>query len=125
MSDDNRANTVIKAIRGTLAGKPAGAQLPAVRHWVGKLHASPVTIQRALAQLVREGLVVTRPGHGTFVAQPPAAAAPGDLGWQSVALGRATVRADALIDLVEPPAGRAAIASSGYPEAALHPTGLL
>jgi DNA-binding transcriptional MocR family regulator len=125
MKDDNRADTVIKAIRAVVAGGAPGTRLPPVRHWIAKLHASPVTVERALAQLVREGLVVTRPGHGTFVATPPAAIAPGDLGWQSVALGRAAVRADALLDLVEPPTGRAIVTSSGYPEAALYPTGLL
>jgi DNA-binding transcriptional MocR family regulator len=125
MSDDNRTETVIKALRGRLAGSAPGARLPPVRQWVAKLHASPVTVQRALTQLVREGLVVTRPGYGTFVAEAPPEVAAGDLGWQSVALGRAGVRADALLNLVDAPAGRGVIASSGYPDPALHPTALL
>ena len=128
MSDDNRADTVIKAIRAKVAASAPGARLPPVRHWVTKLRTSPVTVERALAHLVREGLVLTRPGHGTFVTPPPpatAASAGNDLGWQSLALGRAPVRADALLDLVDAPTGRGIVASSGYPEAALHPTGLL
>lgn len=46
---------------------------------------------RAIARLVAEGLVETRPGAGNFVrhARP---AAPVDLGWQTAALGPA--RAD-------------------------------
>jgi DNA-binding transcriptional MocR family regulator len=125
MKDDNRGQAVIKAIRAKVTASAPGARLPPVRHWVSKLRASPVTIERALAQLVREGLVETRPGHGTFAAPPAPTAAPGDLAWQSVALGRAAVRADALLDLVEPPSGRGVVGSSGYPEATLHPTALL
>ena len=48
--------------------------------------ASPVTIQRAVTQLVREGRLVTRPGDGTFVAQPMRAARPLDV---VLAVGRA------------------------------------
>lgn len=125
MSDDNRIQTVIKALRGQVTGSAPGTRLPPVRQWVAKLHASPITVQRALTQLVREGLVVARPGHGTFVAQPPPEATPGNLAWQSVALGRGGVRADALLELVDAPAGRGVIASSGYPDSALHPTALL
>ena len=49
--------------------------------------ASPVTVQRAIAALAAEGLVVPRPGRGTFVAAPPARNGAPDLGWQEVALG--------------------------------------
>jgi DNA-binding transcriptional MocR family regulator len=48
--------------------------------------ASPVTVQRALARLAGEGLVVPRPGRGTFVAETRRAHAAPDLGWQEVAL---------------------------------------
>jgi DNA-binding FadR family transcriptional regulator len=37
--------------------------------------ASPVTVQRAIARLAQEGLVVPRPGRGTYVAEHAGAAA--------------------------------------------------
>ncbi len=55
--------------------------------------ASPVTVQRALAQLAGEGLVVPRPGRGTFVAErsdllvaTDATPRAPDLDWQEIAL---------------------------------------
>lgn len=57
---------------------------------------SPVTVSRALAQLVAEGLVVTRPGAGAYRAEArPSAAPAGDTSWQEVALS-----ADGAVDLV-------------------------
>lgn len=48
---------------------------------------SPVTVSRALAELVAEGLVVTRPGAGAFRAAPrPEAPRPVDTSWQEIAL---------------------------------------
>jgi DNA-binding GntR family transcriptional regulator len=35
------------------------------------LDVAPMTVQRAIKVLVDEGLVVTRPGRGTFVAGQP------------------------------------------------------
>lgn len=48
---------------------------------------SPVTVSRALAELVAEGLVVTRPGAGAFRAEPRGEAPrPADTSWQEIAL---------------------------------------
>lgn len=49
--------------------------------------ASPVTVNRAMAQLVREGYLVTRPGDGTFVSKPRAETRPLDSSWQLSVLG--------------------------------------
>jgi DNA-binding transcriptional MocR family regulator len=88
--------------------------------------ASPVTVQRALARLASEGLVVPRPGRGTFVAEraQPAAGAPGalprvpDLDWQEVALADRPPLPAAPLDqlLAVPPDGAIAL-TGGY----LHP----
>lgn len=64
-----------------------GAMLPSVRAWTEALEASPVTVQRALSQLAREGLVEPRPGVGTFVSAPPRAPGPRDDAWQLAVLG--------------------------------------
>ena len=52
------------------------------RHKVG-----PVTVGAAFAQLASEGLVVTVPGRGTFVASALSAGVRGDTDWQLTALG--------------------------------------
>jgi DNA-binding transcriptional MocR family regulator len=69
-----------------LATAPPGARLPSTREIARRWRVSPVTVQRAIARLVAEGRVETRPGAGNFVrhARPAPAA---DLGWQTTALG--------------------------------------
>ncbi|MGI5351200.1 PLP-dependent aminotransferase family protein [Streptomyces sp. CA-250714] len=67
-----------------------GEKLPSSRALVERFRAGPVTVSRALATLVAEGLVVTRPGVGAFRAEPPrthdALRTRGDTSWQEVAL---------------------------------------
>jgi GntR family transcriptional regulator len=43
-------------------------KLPTVRHLAGQLAINPNTIAKAYQQLEREGIIVTRPGAGAFVA---------------------------------------------------------
>jgi DNA-binding transcriptional MocR family regulator len=83
----DRAGLIARALRERIARLAPGTRLPSVRELTERHTASPVTVQRALAQLVREGRVVTRPGDGSFVAQPPRADALTDVSWQSLALG--------------------------------------
>jgi GntR family transcriptional regulator len=45
-------------------------RLPSVRHLSRELVANPNTIARAYTELEREGILVSRPGLGIFVAQP-------------------------------------------------------
>ncbi|MCI0463184.1 MAG: GntR family transcriptional regulator [Gemmataceae bacterium] len=45
-------------------------RLPSVRQLSQELVVNPNTIARAYTELEREGLVVSRPGKGIFVAQP-------------------------------------------------------
>src|SRR3979411_3311191 len=53
-----------------------GDQLPTVREVVAQVALNPNTVLKAYRDLEHEGLVVSRPGLGTFVAQkvPPAVA---------------------------------------------------
>jgi GntR family transcriptional regulator len=44
--------------------------LPSVRQVAGDLTVNPNTVARTYLELEREGLVVSRPGRGVFVAQP-------------------------------------------------------
>ena len=67
-------NQVRRAIRnGTLR---AGERLPTAREVVAALAINPNTVLKAYTQLESEGLVISRPGAGTFIAQdiaPPLA----------------------------------------------------
>jgi DNA-binding transcriptional MocR family regulator len=94
--------------------------------------ASPVTVQRALARLAGEGLVVPRPGRGTFVAEravpPTGTAAPRapDLDWQEVALAdRPRLPASSLDQLLALPTGDAIALTGGYLAPELQPVAAL
>src|SRR5438552_3639956 len=47
-----------------------GAVLPSVRQLSGELVVNPNTVSRAYTELEREGLLISRPGRGIYVAQP-------------------------------------------------------
>ena len=62
---------VLHAIsRGAL--KP-GDQLPTVREVAVDLSINPNTVNRAYAELERDGYLTSRRGRGTFIAEPPTA----------------------------------------------------
>src|SRR3954466_7798884 len=119
------AESIATALRDLAATLPEGARLPSVRELMRAHGASPVTVQRAVATLAAEGLVVPRPGRGTFVADPPSADLP-PLSWQQVALGDANVpnTADLTELLALPPEGALSL-SSGYLDPLLQPQAAL
>jgi GntR family transcriptional regulator len=47
----------------------AGAKRPTVRRLAGQLVLNPNTISKAYRQLEQDGIIVTRPGAGAFVAE--------------------------------------------------------
>src|SRR5262252_2795730 len=117
MPPDSSIATVAGAIRAEAARRPAGGRLPSTREFMRRLGVSPVTVSRALAILVSEGVVVTRPGEGSFVADRPARGdrQADDFGWQTLALGeRRTSAQGVLVSLQEPPSEEIPLAS-GYP----------
>ena len=76
--------------------------------------AGPGTVQRAVSQLVAEGLVQTRPGRGNYVAQRISSTAPTDLGWQSAVLGERAVSVEGLQELLEMPRAGVIPLTTGY-----------
>ena len=62
---------IVDQIRHVLdvGGLRAGERLPTVRQLAGELAVAPNTIVRAYDELQRMGLVVSRPGVGTVVAE--------------------------------------------------------
>jgi DNA-binding transcriptional MocR family regulator len=122
MIDDNTGQRVIEDVRTAARALPPGSRLPSVRELMARHRASPVTVQRAIARLAQEGLVVPRPGRGTFVAERAVVADdPPDLSWQAVALGTARGDGTGLGELLELPPPGAIPLSTGYLDAELQP----
>ncbi|MFJ9417512.1 PLP-dependent aminotransferase family protein [Streptomyces sp. NPDC101227] len=103
------------SLRNELDRYSPGEKLPSSRALVERHRVSPVTVSRALAELVAEGLVVTRPGAGAFRAPArPEAPRPVDTSWQEIALSagpagdqvpRSVDAAGVLATLAEPAPG--------------------
>lgn len=65
---------VYAATRAILAGElPSGAVFPSVRELSQALKINPNTAQKAVAELIRDGLIAVRPGIGTVVTARPKA----------------------------------------------------
>jgi len=90
MSNDSSAERVARAITARARAATPGSKLPGSRQLVEEFGVSASTVQQALGILSRAGVVVTRPGAGTFVA---AVAEPdqADTRWQDVTLQASTV----------------------------------
>src|SRR5215831_16142130 len=81
---------------------------------------------RLLSELARRGLLVTRPGSGTFTAARRAAPRQdADLSWQTPALGSRAGLGPDLERLVDPVPPDAIGLASGFPDERLQPLGLL
>jgi GntR family transcriptional regulator len=48
-----------------------GAELPSIRQLAADLQISVITIKRAYLELERDGVILTRQGRGSFVAEQP------------------------------------------------------
>ncbi len=123
---DNSTGRVTQHLRALAGTENAGARLPSVRELMRELRVSPVTVQRALERLAREGVLDARPGQGTFVAGAPAAPAPAaDVSWQAVALGPGRGGAEGLLALAAMPPPGARPLNVGYLPDELQPLPLL
>ena len=122
MNDDSTAR-IVRELRRWVETAPAGAQLPSNRALMARHGAGPVTVQKAMRQLMGLGLVESRPGVGTFVrvVRGPRAA---DYGWQTAALGAPHSRL-ALSSTQHTVAPDAIGLHSGYPARELLPERLV
>jgi DNA-binding transcriptional MocR family regulator len=108
------------SLRSWIASAPAGARLPSTRELVATHRVSAATVRAALARLSAEGLVITRPGDGTFAARSrPAGAA--DFSWQTAALGPAPFEVPGLAAAFAPAAPGELNLAEAYPEPGLLP----
>ncbi|WP_103563554.1 aminotransferase-like domain-containing protein [Actinomadura rubteroloni] len=123
MKNDSSGASLAAALRVEIRALRPGARLPSSRALMERHRVSPVTVTRAIGQLAAEGLVVTRPGSGAFVAERPRPRAdPPDFGWQAVALGDRTVDASTVRELVSPVPDGMIRLSGGYLHASLQPS---
>ena len=124
MSESSTTASLVATLRAEIAGLAPGDRLPSNRDLVRRHSVSPVTVARAVAVLAGEGVVVTRPGSGTFVAarRSGTSRAPADLSWQTVALGDRSVEVRAVTDLLSPPPATSITMAGGYLHRSLQPT---
>ncbi len=114
MGQSSSSARIADELRREIAGLAAGSRLPSTRALVERFAASPVTVQHAVRVLVREGLVESRPGAGTFVRRArPASRA--DLSWQTAALGAARAQGAVVGSTLQTPSDDVIALHSGYP----------
>src|ERR1700758_3462009 len=87
MTVDSTSRSAMAQLEGLIGSLPPDCKLPSYRDLQQRYRLSPATVQRMLADLARRGLLVTKPGSGTFTAPRRAARPPADLSWQTLALG--------------------------------------
>lgn len=112
-------------LEGLILSLPPESKLPSYRELQQRYRLSPATVQRLLAGLARRGLIVTRPGSGTYTAPRRVATAPADVSWQTLALGSRAGLGPDLERLVEPAPADALPMASGFLDERLQPLGLL
>ncbi len=120
MDNGSSSEVIAQELRAEVETLRAGARLPSTRTLTARFSASPVTVQRAVRMLVREGRVESRPGSGNFVRHAPRTA-PADYGWQTAALG--AIRSDGVFigSTMQNPSVDAIALHSGYPADELLP----
>jgi DNA-binding transcriptional MocR family regulator len=104
---------------------PPESRLPSYRELQQRYRLSPATVQRLLADLGQRGLLVTRPGSGTYTTSRRPAAVPTDVSWQTLALGSRSGLGQDLERLVDPGHGDGLSLVSGFLDERLQPLGLL
>ncbi|WP_306368399.1 PLP-dependent aminotransferase family protein [Nocardiopsis sp. CC223A] len=129
MNKGSSGRDLTEVLRREFERYAPGERLPASRTLVERHGVGPVTLSRAMARLVAEGLVVTRPGAGSFRAGEPVRRPARDTSWQEVALDaapeaggipRSLDDSGFLATLAPAPAGVVPL-HGGYPHASLRP----
>ncbi len=125
MSTDSGGGPALASLEDLAGSLPPDSRLPSYRELQRRYRLSPATVQRVLADLSRRGLLVTRPGSGTFTAARRTARPEADVSWQTLALGSRAGLGPDLERLVDPLPPDAIGLASGFPDERLQPVGLL
>ncbi len=120
---DSSVLSLTTALRSRAEGMRPGALFPSTRSIANEYRVSPVTVSRALATLSSEGVVSTRPGSGTFVADRTVVGglSPLDTSWQTVSLGDRAIDAAELQTYLETNPRGALSLAGGYLHHSLMP----
>ncbi|WP_066364998.1 PLP-dependent aminotransferase family protein [Herbidospora mongoliensis] len=121
MIDDSSIARLADTLRARAAALRPGDRLPSSREIVQAHSVSPGTVSKAIAKLVAEGVVVTRPGAGAFVASPPRRHET-DPSWQTVALSDRVIDEAPLTSILQQPADGVIPLTGGYLNPVLRPT---
>ncbi|ROO83571.1 DNA-binding transcriptional MocR family regulator [Actinocorallia herbida] len=117
MNNDSSVAALATRLRREATDLRAGTRMPSSRALTERYRVSPVTVSRALALLVAEGVVVTKPGSGTFVAERRASHGAADRSWQNTALGDRRVDAEGVaLGLIPVPDGVIPLVGGYLPE---------
>ena len=73
MNNDSSDLSALASMEALIGSLPPDSKLPSYRELQQRYRLSPATVQRMLADLARRGLLVTKPGSGTFTAPRRAA----------------------------------------------------
>ncbi|TDD62642.1 PLP-dependent aminotransferase family protein [Kribbella antibiotica] len=121
MKDSSTSEDLLRVLRGLVHELAPGERLPSSRELIERHRVGPGTVSRAIAQLTAEGVVITRPGSGTYVApRQRRTDAALDTAWQTVALADRSVDARSLAD--SPVQADAIRLDGGYLHRSLQPT---
>jgi len=128
INNDSSIEKLKDWLRAEAARLGPGQRLPSTRSLIQAHRVSPLTVSRSLAELGQEGVLVSRPGAGTFVARPRGgrAAAPADYSWQTVTLAERAIDTGGLSPLADPPHTDDVISlATGYLHSSLMPLAAL
>jgi DNA-binding transcriptional MocR family regulator len=125
MGDGSGNSSALASLEGMIGSLPPDSKLPSYRELQQRYRLSPATVQRLLADLARRGLLVTKPGSGTFTAPRRPARPAADLSWQTLVLGSRAGLGSDLERLVDPLPPDAIGLASGFPDQRLQPLSLL
>ncbi|WP_405585111.1 PLP-dependent aminotransferase family protein [Streptomyces sp. NBC_01092] len=127
MNDGSTSGELADSLRALVSRLSPGDRLPSSRELIKEYRVGPATVARAIAALAAEGAVVTRPGSGTFAAQPgrlrdAVGGGDGDTDWQTVALTDRAVDTHLIADPLGPPPAGTITMDGGYVHRSLQPT---
>src|SRR5688572_25670975 len=117
MNESSSVASVLQALESEARRLEPGARMPSVRSLMERHRVSPGTVRLAMARLAADGIIVARPGHGTFVGAQAveAPAQERDFAWQGLALGASRIAGDAVRSLLLVAAPGAINLAGGYP----------